>query len=288
MRLLIVTGMSGAGKSAVIRAMEDMGMYCVDNMPAGLIIRFAQLYRQPGNTQQLAVVVDSRNREMFYELFDALASLEQEGIPYQLLFLDASDEELIHRYKITRRRHPLLGERYATLSQAIAAERQLLARAREQATYILDTTLLSEGQLKEQIAGMFPEYREQRLMINCISFGFKFGLPPDADLVFDVRCLPNPFYDPQLRPMTGLDREVQEFVLSSPMTQGLLERLYALIEYLLPLYEEEEHKSQLTIAIGCTGGKHRSVTLTGELERRLRQQGYQVLSTHRDIGKKKL
>lgn len=287
MQFVIVTGMSGAGKSMAVNALEDIGFYCVDNMPPRLIVKFAQLCLQAESMERIAVVVDARGREMFPELIGTLLALEKDKIPYKVLFLESNTNELINRYKITRRRHPLLGEETNTLNKAILSEREMLADAKNHADYILDTSLLSVNQLKKQVRDIFSG-GQTGFIINCMSFGFKFGVPSDADLIFDVRCLPNPFYEEALRPKTGLEKDVQDFVLCSPKTQGFLERLYSLIDYMLPLYRYDENKSQLTIGIGCTGGHHRSVTIALELEKHLLSSGYNVFTSHRDIDKKKL
>lgn len=270
-----------------VNALEDIGFYCVDNMPPRLIVKFAQLCLQAESMERIAVVVDARGREMFPELIGTLLALKKDKIPYKVLFLESNTNELINRYKITRRRHPLLGEETNTLNKAILSEREMLADAKNHADYILDTSLLSVNQLKKQVRDIFSG-GQTGFIINCMSFGFKFGVPSDADLIFDVRCLPNPFYEEALRPKTGLEKDVQDFVLCSPKTQGFLERLYSLIDYMLPLYRYDENKSQLTIGIGCTGGHHRSVTIALELEKHLLSSGYNVFTSHRDIDKKKL
>lgn len=286
MELLIVTGMSGAGKSVAVNAMEDIGIYCVDNMPPELIPKFAQLCQRAQGMDRVAVVVDARGKERFPQLFDALEEMEREKIAYRILYLDAGEEELVRRYKITRRRHPLLTDRRLSLSDAIAEERRMLEPARNRADYYLDTTLLGESQLRQDIKDLFQSKEEGDFVVHCISFGFKYGIPMDADLVLDVRCLPNPFYLPQLREKTGLDPEVQQYVLDSEKTTGFLQRFYDLVDYMLPLYRQEQ-KSQLLIAVGCTGGHHRSVTVIQELTRHLRQEGYRVYCGHRDIEKKR-
>ncbi len=299
MRFIIVTGMSGAGKSAAVEALEDVGIYCVDNIPPALIPKIAHLGtngQEPSGIDRVALVIDARglrgklgSADCLKELMDALAELDREKVSYKILFLDAATEELINRYKITRRPHPLMG-RSDSLNRAICQERELLNEVKERADIVLDTTLLSASQLRSNIHELFrsDDPSKDDFVVNCISFGFKFGVPADADLMFDVRCLPNPFYDPQLRPKTGLDKEVQDYVLDSAKTQGFLKRLYDLIDYMVPLYRYDEHKSQLVIAIGCTGGKHRSVTLTLQLAQYLKKQGLRVIVSHRDIEKKKL
>lgn len=286
MQFVIVSGMSGAGKSVAINALEDIGFYCVDNMPPSLILKFAQLCLQVESMGKIAVVVDARGKEMFPELFEALVALEKCPIPYKMIFLDADTSELINRYKMTRRKHPLIGDEASTLNNAIAAERILLSEAKSRADYSLDTSLISVAQLKKQVRDIFSS-GQTGFIINCMSFGFKFGVPSDADLIFDVRCLPNPYYEDALREITGLEKEVQKFVLSSEKTQGFLDKFYSLIDYMLPLYCYDESKSQLTIGIGCTGGHHRSVTIVLELEKHLINAGYNVFTSHRDIEKRK-
>ena len=299
MRFIIVTGMSGAGKSAVVEALEDVGLYCVDNIPPSLIPKFAHLGlngQDPSDNDRVALVVDARGlrrgiggEAFIQQLTGALAELDREKVSYQILFLDAATDELINRYKITRRPHPLMGKS-DSLSRAINQERELLRQIKERADMVIDTTLLSAAQLRSNIHDLFRSNDPDKddFVVNCISFGFKFGVPVDADLMFDVRCLPNPFYDPNLRPMTGLDEPVQQFVLDSQKTQGFLTRLYDFIDYMIPLYRHDEKKSQLVSAVGCTGGKHRSVTIARELSQHLHQQGLRVITSHRDIEKKKL
>ena len=299
MRLIIVTGMSGAGKSVALDALEDLGMYCMDNIPPALIPKIARLgsmNREESGIDSMAMVVDARGlqghlagKDTLKEMLEALSIMDQEKIPYQILFLDAANEELINRYKITRRPHPLM-KRSDSLARAIQQERELLQKIRERADLVLDTTMLSVSQLKNTVKELFRDSGSAKpgFVVNCISFGFKFGVPADADLLFDVRCLPNPFYDPQLRTKTGLDREVREYVLDSDKTQGFLQRLYDFIDYMIPLYRDDEGKSQLMIGVGCTGGKHRSVTVALELSQHLREKGIHVVTGHRDIERKKL
>lgn len=265
MRFIIVTGMSGAGKSAAVDALEDVGVYCMDNIPPSLIPKIAHLGGigpESSSIDRVALVIDARGlrssiggKDALKELLDALAELDREHVSYQILFLDAATEELINRYKITRRPHPLMG-RSDSLNRAICQEREMLRQVKERADIVLDTTLLSASQLRSNIHELFrsDDPEKDDFVVNCISFGFKFGVPADADLMFDVRCLPNPFYDVQLRPKTGLDRAVQDYVLDSQKTQGFLTRLYDFIDYMIPLYRHDEQKSQLVIAIGCTGG----------------------------------
>lgn len=284
MELLIVTGMSGAGKTQAVRALEDIGFYCVDNMPPMLLQRFAELCRQSTEPiQRVALVIDVRSGPMFEDLLQNLQTLRQNGQKYRILFLDCADNLLCRRYKETRRRHPLQTDN-GKIEEALAVERHLLAPIAEQADYRLDTTQLNTSQLKQQINSIFLEEPSGAMTVQCMSFGFKYGFPAEADVMFDVRCFPNPFYVPELKYKTGRDHEVRFFVLQTPETTGFLERLYAMIDYLLPLYRNEG-KTQLVIAIGCTGGKHRSVTIAEELAAHIKKSGARVLIAHRDIDK---
>lgn len=287
MEFVIITGMSGAGKSRAIAAMEDIGYYCVDNLPPKMVRAFTDLCVQADQkAERVAIVIDARSREIFGDIFEEVENMFEPGSGFRLLFLDCDDATLIQRYKETRRRHPLMDEQNASIEEAVAQERRVLARIRESADYVVDTTFLSVNQLREQIVGIFLDNKNQSMLVNCMSFGFKYGLPKEADLVFDVRCLPNPFYLPELKPQTGLDAPVREYVLSWEQAQRLAEKLIDLIDYLLPLYRDEG-KTQLTIAVGCTGGKHRSVVFAQLLEEHLRVQQIRATVTHRDIAKYK-
>lgn len=287
MELIVVTGLSGSGKSRTVDALEDIGFFCVDNMPPSLISKFAEIGNQSkGTLNRIAVVTDTRGGNLFEGLFKELDYLKKNQYSYKLLFLDATDEVLLRRFKETRRKHPLMGTGDCTsLSQAIAKERELLAPARELADYIIDTSLLSSSQLKERICQLFLDNFNNGMMINCMSFGFKYGDPTYADLVFDVRCLPNPFYVETLRLKTGLDKDVRDYVLQFEDAKALVQKLKDLLEFLLPLYLKEG-KSELTIAFGCTGGKHRSVTFAELFYNYLNQQGNRVSVIHRDIEKR--
>ena len=216
MHFVVVTGMSGAGKSQAVNALEDIGYYCIDNMPPKLLVHFFQLrHGQEGRfPAKIAIVVDSRGGRMFTDLFRGLEQLEQMGYSYTILYLDARDDVIITRYKETRRKHPLLDEEHPSMQQALEQERELLRPALDQADYVIDTSLLSATQLKEQVAALFLKEKKEKMLITCTSFGFKYGIPSDADLVFDVRCLPNPFYVPSLKNKTGLDQEVRDYVFS--------------------------------------------------------------------------
>lgn len=283
MDLIIITGLSGAGKSKVINALEDIGFYCVDNMPPMLLDEFAEIYYTPGKKplQRTAVVVDARSGDMFRSLFSELEDLRRRGLPYKILYLDASTEVLLQRYKETRRRHPLLAECGGNLQKAIEQERALLEEVHEMADYTIDTSKLAPSLLRERVVSIFENGSGQSMLISCMSFGFRNGLPPEADLVFDVRCLPNPFYVPELREHNGTEKCVYDYVMTSDESKQFMKKLEELLEYSVPLYIKEG-KSQLVIAIGCTGGKHRSVATACRIGHFLRDKGYQVEISHRD------
>ena len=285
MEFLIVTGLSGAGKSRAVDALEDIGFYCVDNIPPKLIPTFYDLCAKAGDTfSRVAVVTDIRGGDMFSSLFETLDDLKNEDKHYRILFLDANDYVLINRFKETRRKHPLAENNLGSLEQAVKLEREILRPVREKADYIIDTSVLSPAQLKERISNLFLGDSSQALMVHCVSFGFKYGIPTEADLVFDVRCLPNPFYIEELKHLTGLDEPVYSYVMKWEQTKGVVQRLISLIDYMLPLYCDEG-KSQLVIAIGCTGGKHRSVALAQLLYDHLLENGHRTSVNHRDIQK---
>ncbi len=287
MELIIITGMSGAGKSKAANALEDIGYYCVDNIPPRLMLEFANLFRDPGQAQaqRVAVVVDARSGEALSDLTEILREMKENHIQYKILFLDAAPEVLIQRYKESRRRHPMMGEEAASLQEAIGRERELLAPLRELADYTIDTSLTIPAQLRERVAGIVQEDQTgQRMSITCMSFGFRNGLPPEADLVFDVRCLPNPFYIPQLREHFGDEPAVRDYVMQFPESQEMMKKLEDLLEFLVPLYSKEG-RSQLLVAVGCTGGKHRSVATAIRLGDFLRGKGYAVSVSHRDKTK---
>jgi UPF0042 nucleotide-binding protein len=281
-RLVIITGMSGAGKSQVVRFLEDLGYFCVDNLPPALIPKFAELCEQSaGKVSKAGLVVDIRGREFFDRLMQVLEGMEKQGFMYEMLFLEASDETLIRRYKESRRRHPM--SPHGRISEGISRERDRLEHVRGRATHIIDTSDLSIAKLKEKIAALFGGGIESdRMTINVVSFGFKFGIPLDADMVFDVRFLPNPFYVESLRRKSGVVPEVSEYIGKWPITQQFMEKLGNLLEFLVPNYVREG-KSQLVIAIGCTGGLHRSVFVAHKLYESLRNKGYKVNLEHRDI-----
>jgi UPF0042 nucleotide-binding protein len=286
MRFVVVTGMSGAGKSQAVNALEDIGFYCVDNMPPKLLVHFFAL-RQEKKEQfpkKIAIVVDSRGGRMFSDLFRGLEQLKEMGYSYDILYLDARDDVIVTRYKETRRKHPLLDEEHPSMQEALELERELLRPARDQATYVIDTSLLGAAQLKEQVAALFLKEKKEKMFITCTSFGFKYGVPFDADLVFDVRCLPNPFYIPELKSKTGLDPEVRDYVFSHQQAVLLYRKIQELLDFTIPLYEKEG-KRQLVVAFGCTGGKHRSVSFAWKAAQTMKEQGENVFVTHRDIRK---
>lgn len=285
MELVIVTGLSGAGKSTAMDALEDLGFYCVDNIPPKFIGNIAQLSTEKELvSQKVAIGIDVRGGVVFDELWENLDKVKERGIPFRLLFLDAATEVLITRYKQTRRRHPLLQVYNISFEEIFDKERELLKKAKEIADYNIDTTFLTGRQLKEQVSSIFQGENFKNMLVEFVSFGFKYGSPQGADLVFDVRCLPNPFYNTELKSLTGLDQPVKEFVFSSKETHQLVDKLVDLIDFLLPLYLKEG-KSQLEIAIGCTGGKHRSVAVAEEIARRIDGTKGEVYLLHRDKDK---
>jgi len=283
MKFVIITGLSGAGKSQAVRCMEDSGYYCIDNMPPALIPKFAEIcYGSHGKLSRIALVCDIRGGDMFSQLFQGLDELKESGYNYDILFLDASDEELIKRYKETRRKHPLAVD--GSLAEAIKLERQLLSEVKERADNIIDTTNKTQKQLRSEIEAIYGENdKNPALVVNVLSFGFKYGIPLDADLVFDVRFLPNPFYIEDLKYHTGLEACVYNYVMQFPQSVEFSKKLCDMIDFLIPHYIEEG-KSQLVIAIGCTGGKHRSVTIAEMLCGHLKDK-IKVFSTHRDFQK---
>lgn len=284
MRFIIITGMSGAGKSQVVKYMEDLGYFCVDNLPATLIPKFAEIcYQGQGKMDKVALVIDIRGRELLHELFPALSSLKEMGFSYEILFLDASDEVLIKRFKETRRSHPLAPE--GRIGKGIRDEREILQAIKGKADHIIDTSNLTTRQLKEDITNIFVKgIPFEGLLINIISFGFKYGIPIDCDLVFDVRFIPNPFYISSMKKLTGKYDTVRDYVLNCSETSGFLSRLGDMLEFLIPNYIREG-KTQLVIGIGCTGGRHRSVAIGDELLRMLVEKQHRVSIEHRDIDK---
>ena len=283
MRFILISGLSGAGKSKAASFLEDMGYYVADNLPAPLIPKFAELCMAgQGRYQKVALVTDIRGGQTFDGLFDALDQLRDMGCAYQILFVEASLETIIKRYKETRRSHPL-AKAGRSLAEAVALERTALEPVRKRAEYVLDTSALSTAKLRGEMLRLFGEGDGRpALSVSVISFGFKNGIPLEADLVFDVRCLPNPYYIAELRPQTGLDAGVRDFVFGYQQTRDLMVHLEGLLSFLLPLYVEEG-KTALVIAVGCTGGHHRSVAVTRALADFIRQKGYNASESHRDM-----
>ncbi|MGC5326925.1 RNase adapter RapZ [Brevibacillus sp. SYSU BS000544] len=282
--LLIITGMSGAGKTVAVQSLEDLGFFCVDNLPPILIPKFAELIRQSGGgIERVALVIDLRGREFFESLFQEIDQLsEMEGITFQILYLDANDQTLVTRYKETRRRHPLSPN--GSPLEGIDLERKILQEIKGRASQIIDTSQLKPAQLREIIINQYSQQSSQ-LTINVLSFGFKYGIPIDADLVFDVRFLPNPHYVDELRPKTGCDAEVANYVMKWSETQEFVNKLLDFLAFTLPHYQREG-KSQLVIGVGCTGGKHRSVAIAERIGQHFTND-FQIRVTHRDMEKSK-
>ncbi|MEQ2455500.1 RNase adapter RapZ [Flavonifractor hominis] len=283
MEFILISGLSGAGKSKVASFLEDIGFYVVDNMPAPLIPKFAELcMANPGRYDRVALVTDIRGGQTFDGLFAALNDLHEMGCAYKILFVEASVETIIKRYKETRRIHPLAGST-RSLDEAVHSERTVLAPVRKRAEYIIDTSALSTAKLRGEVLRLFGTGSDTPAMsVNVISFGFKYGIPIEADLVFDVRFLPNPYYIAELRHQTGLDAGVYDFVFGYQQTKDFMSYLEGLIGFLLPQYVEEG-KTALVIAIGCTGGQHRSVAITRALADFIRRKGFQATENHRDM-----
>ncbi len=282
-RLVIVTGMSGGGKTQACRHLEDLGFFCVDNLPPVFIPKFAELCaHSAGHIARVVLVVDTRSREFFDTFLHVLEDMDKAGQKYELLFMDATDEAIIRRYKETRRRHPLAPS--ARLSDGIRQERAQLARVREKATYIIDTSALRKADLKKKILSLFGHAEGVAMGINVLSFGFRHGVPMDADMVLDVRFLPNPFYIDALRYKNGEVPEVAEYIAKWPVTREFTEKLDGLLDFLIPQYVKEG-KNQFVIAVGCTGGMHRSVYIARHIFDFLGARGWQATLEHRDLTK---
>lgn len=284
MRFVVVTGMSGAGKASAMKILEDEGYYCVDNLPVRLIGKFMELVAMPASDiTKIALGLDVRSDKPFAYVEEVLQELKDKGYQYEILFMDASDEVLIRRYKESRRAHPLAPE--GRVEDGIQKEREILKGIKQKADYVIDTSRLLVRELRQELIKIFQENKNYNsLMISVTSFGFKYGIPTDADLVFDVRFLPNPYYVDELKHLTGNDKPVQDFVMSYPQTKEFLDKLVDMISFLIPYYVKEG-KNQLVIAIGCTGGRHRSVTLANALYNRLLGKGdYGIQLYHRDIN----
>ncbi len=282
MRFVIVTGMSGAGKSSVLKMLEDAGFFCVDNLPIKLVKKFVELVMQ-GNNYKVALGLDIRSGQALDELDEVLKDMQSQGYPYEILFLDCSPEVLVKRYKETRRLHPL--SLTGRVDKGIEEEREKLDFLRRKADVIIDTSHLLIRELKAQIDTIYVEDKEfSNFMVMLLSFGFKYGIPADSDLVFDVRFLPNPYYVAELKAKTGMDEEVNKFVMDSEAARQFLDKLEDMLTFAIPHYISEG-KNQLVVSIGCTGGKHRSVTLTNEIAKRMAGLGYGIKTEHRDIEK---
>ena len=284
MKFIIVTGLSGAGKTQVLNAFEDMGDFCVDNMPPELLPKFAEIYHKSANPEdRAAIACDIRSRNMFGELLGSLDKLSELGYDYEILFLETNDETLIKRYKETRRTHPLAES--GRLIDGIQKERQLLEFVKKHATKIVDSSMLTATQLREQISAIYShDLKDSGMAIHILTFGFKHGIPIDSDLVFDVRFLPNPFYIAELKEHTGLEACVRDYVMSNKESHIFLDKLFDMVDFLIPKYKKEG-KSQLVISVGCTGGHHRSVTIAEELYKKLNNNNHNLMITHRDIKK---
>lgn len=285
MQFIVITGMSGAGKSTTLNFLEDDGYFCVDNLPPALLTKFAEICFNPDSgIKKVALGVDVRGGDKFDELFNELAYLKDHGSSLEIVFLESSDEVLVKRYKETRRKHPLI-EEGGRIQDGIAKERHILEKLKVRADYIVDTSNLLTRELKKEIHKITKGDEDyNNLIITVLSFGFKYGIPSDSDLVFDVRFIPNPYYKLELRGHTGNDRVVQDYVMQWDVSKEFIKRLDDMVEFLIPNYVSEG-KNQLVISIGCTGGKHRSVTLANELGRRLSNRQYSVKTHHRDIHK---
>ena len=285
MEFLIITGLSGAGKSRAADVLEDLDYYCVDNMPVALIPRFAELCLDAhGRYDKVALVTDVRERDGFGELLNTLEELKAMDCTVRILYMDADLRTLVRRYKESRRPHPLAGKG-VTLEQAVAREEELLAPIKARADFILNSSQLTLGQLQSRMFGLFAGAEQKReLQVTAMSFGYKHGIPIDADLVFDVRFLPNPFYVETLRPLCGLDKPVSDYVFSFPQTGQFMDMLTGLLEFLIPHYVEEG-KVNLVVAVGCTGGRHRSVAIAAALKEALEGKGINCVNVHRDIEK---
>jgi UPF0042 nucleotide-binding protein len=284
MRFVIVTGMSGAGKSTTLKTLEDIGYFCVDNLPIQLIMRFAEIaYASDNDINNVAIGVDIRSGVYLEQLSECLRALKESEYNYEILFLDSNDDVLIKRYKETRRNHPLA--RNGRVEDGIKLERNRIAFLRKEADYIIDTTSLLTRELKAELDKIFIENAEyNNFIVSIVSFGFKYGIPRDADLVFDVRFLPNPYYNLELRPLTGNDEAIQDFVMQYDEAKEFMNKLVDLLEFLIPNYIKEG-KNGLIIGIGCTGGKHRSVTLANGIYKEMETLPYSARIYHRDIEK---
>ena len=284
-QLVVVTGMSGAGKTVAMQSFEDLGYFCVDNMPPALLGKFWELVKESGKISKVALVIDLRSRAFYDEIFGMLQELDDgnDNLRPKILFLDASDEELVARYKETRRAHPLAMD--GRVLDGIQRERELLSEIKSKAQLVIDTSKISPRQLREELFLNFESDQSTAFHVNVMSFGFKYGIPIDADIVMDVRFLPNPYYVKDLREKTGNDQAVYDYVMNSEMTEEFYQQFIKMLRFVMPGYQKEG-KSSVTIAIGCTGGQHRSVALANRIGKAL-QEKYPVNITHRDMAKRK-
>ena len=282
MELLFISGMSGAGKSVAMDILEDLNYYCVDNMPLKLVPTFLELIKD-ANHEKVAIATDIRAVDLFSDLDETVSYLKEKEVEYKIIFLDCDENEILKRYKLSRRRHPLMQEQDKKIMNAIMREKEMLFSIKDKADFVIDTTFLKAPKLKEILVNFLKDEKEG-MRIYCMSFGYKYGTPTEADLMFDVRCLPNPYYIDELRVKTGQDKAVQDYVMNSEDSVVLLKKFEDLVEYLIPLYEAEG-KGQLVIAFGCSGGHHRSVTFAEKLGEYLNSEGYKPIISHRDLEK---
>ena len=286
LKLVVITGMSGAGKTVAMQSFEDMGYFCVDNMPPSLLPKFWELIKDSGKITKICLVIDLRSRAFFTELVDAIEEMDNtQFISLNIVFLEANDSELVSRYKETRRSHPLQVDGGSVL-KGIQAEREQLKAIREQSHLIIDTTSITPRELRAELTREFQISDDQNFFVEVLSFGFKYGIPIDCDIVMDVRFLPNPHYIPELKPLTGLDQPVYDYMMAQPDTQTFYKKFIDLIDFTLPLYKKEG-KSSMTIGIGCTGGQHRSIALAQRTGEHIRELGYRTNISHRDRSKRK-
>ena len=284
MSLLIISGLSGAGKSLVSNCLEDLGYFCIDNLPPQLLSAVSKMQADSSSARKMAVVIDSRSQEMFETLNAELDRMDSEGIPYKLVFLFAEPDVLLNRYKQTRRKHPLMSEQIPSLEDAISKEIEQTEAIHNRADYEIDTSHLKNAQLRQTIIDMFKETDYEGITVKLISFGYRNGIPNEADLVFDVRCLPNPFYIEELKNMNGLDKEVYDYVFSFEQSREMGNDIAGFVTKYMPYYTTEG-KNELIIAIGCTSGHHRSVSFVTYVREKLKESRYQIIEIHRDIDK---